>query len=99
MVYDFYSARIGTAQQNIAVLSRVLDGSWNSTDLFELMILMRTQGGMKQSEQLLLMERARARTLNEGDRKELGFLISQEHAALAHAQERHQRDVRLGIKY
>jgi hypothetical protein len=99
MVYDFYSVRIGAAQQNIAVLTRILDNAWDDTDLFEFDVFLRVQARKQRNERLSFLERVRTHTMRTEDQNELKAFIADEHHALHDAQERHRRDIASGVKY
>ena len=91
--------RIGTAQRNIAVLTRILEDTWDNADLFEFRVLLRIQVQVPGAEQLLFLERVRTHTMNDEDRKRLEVLISDEQRNLRNAQGRHRHDVASGVRY
>jgi hypothetical protein len=99
MVYDIYSTRIATAQQNIAVLSRILDGTWDSTDLFEFEIFLRVRSKKQRMERSVFIERVCTKTMTGVQIAEIETLISDEHLNLRDAQEQHRRDVVSGVRY
>ncbi len=99
MVIDIYSMRIGTAQRNISVLTRILEGTWDNADMFEFRVLLRIQVHVPPAEQLPFIERVRTHSMNDEDKKRLDVLISDEQLNLRNAQGRHRHDVASGAKY
>jgi len=100
MIVDVYTMMsIGTAQRNIAVLTRILDGAWDNADLFELEVFLRAQHRMQPATLLPFIDRVRTRTMQDDDKKKVEALISDERCNLYNARERHRRDVASGVKY
>jgi hypothetical protein len=99
MVYDLCSARIMSAQQNIAVLNRILDGTWDSADLFEFEIFLRVRSQKQRMERSLFIERICTKTMTDVQIAEIEAFVSDEHLNLRDAREQHRRDAVSGVKY